>query len=388
MPTGAPVPLAGWAERQIRAFAESTGAAGVQALSGAGLLIERAAINGFAVPGAVSAGGGCQLIRARDGWVAIGLARMEDRTLLPALFDDGRLDPDDDGAIRAAMALGAAAQTVERGREMGLALAHLDEAPASPAATITATAESRRSRSGPPLVVDLSALWAGPLAGHLLWLAGARVVKVESRTRPDAMREGDPMLFALLNQGKSSVAIDLRDDADRNALIRLIRRADIVLEAARPRALRQLGIDADAMVREKPGLTWITITGHGVAGDAGNWVGFGDDCGVAGGLSAALRAATGTIGFVGDAIADPLTGLAAANAARRGWASGGGGRTILSMSGTVRAAIDEAGYGLNDTLRRWATSVGHPFPALPARQPTAPVAALGQDNPAWLGAPC
>ena len=42
-----------------------------------------------------------------------------------------------------------------------------------------------------------------------------------------------------------------------------------------------------------PGLVWITITAHGVQGEAANWIGFGDDCGVAAGLSAALHAATG-----------------------------------------------------------------------------------------------
>src|SRR5690606_6711881 len=140
----------------------------------------------------------------------------------------------------------------------------------------------------PPLVVDLSAIWAGPLAGHLLWLAGAEVVKVESRRRPDEMRAVDPGLFELVNQGKANLAVDFSSDAGKTALLDLIRRADLVIESSRVRALRQLGIDADALVREVPGLVWLTITGHGARGEAADWTGIGHDCGVAGGMSRAL----------------------------------------------------------------------------------------------------
>ncbi|CAN5251934.1 CoA transferase [soil metagenome] len=325
---------------------------------------------------------------ARDGWVALNLPRVDDRAVLPALFCNGELAVDDNEAVGAAMALHSAAEIVARGREIGLAIAHLDEAPAGPASIVSTIADQREPPAHVPLVVDLTALWAGPLAGHLLWLAGAHVVKVESSARPDAMRQGDPALFALLNQGKASVALDLRDPADRDALVALIRRADIVLEAARPRALHQLGIDGDTIVRETPGLNWVTIKGHGVLGAAGDWIGFGDDCGVAGGLSAALRAATGAVGFVGDAIADPLTGLSAATVAWDRWASGMGGRIILSMSGTVRAVMEMEREGLDVVLRHWANSVGRPFPTPAPRRPSAPVATIGQDNAAWLAVRC
>ena len=214
-------------------------------------------------------------------------------------------------------------------------------------------------------MVDLSALWAGPLAARLLGLAGATVIKVESLSRPDAMRDGDPALYARLNDGKTSIALDLRSAEGRDALIGLIRRARVVIEAARPRALAQLGIDADALVREVPGLAWITITGHGTCGDADNWIGLGDDCGVAGGLSGALLRATGTLGFVGDAMADPLTGIFAARQAATMLARGAGGRVIVSMSGVVRAALTAERrrdpLALTQNLRDWAAARGQPF---------------------------
>jgi crotonobetainyl-CoA:carnitine CoA-transferase CaiB-like acyl-CoA transferase len=243
-----------------------------------------------------------------------------------------------------------------------------------------------------PRVLDLSALWAGPLASHLLWLAGAEVIKVESRTRPDAMRKGDGQLFALLNQGKASVVLDFATIEGRNALHSLIAQADIVIEAARPRALAQLGIDADAIVRTTPGLVWLTITGHGAMGEAANWIGFGDDCGVAGGLSAALRAATGRPGFVGDAIGDPLTGIRAAGTAWANWASGKGGRFGLSMRGVVGEALAETrsdGAALDRALVGWAAAAGSPFPEV-RRRAVGSVSSWGADTQACLAecAPC
>ena len=168
-----------------------------------------------------------------------------------------------------------------------------------------------------------------------------------------------------------------------------------MIEAARPRALRQLGIDADALVRATPGLVWMSITGHGVGrgvaaddvAEAAQWIGFGDDTAVAGGLSAAMREASDTIGFVGDAIGDPLSGIFAARAMAERLASGVGGRMILSMSGVVAEALaserNRDGAALNHSLRQWAAASGLPFPAV-ARRAASPAAALGADNGCWL----
>jgi hypothetical protein len=238
-----------------------------------------------------------------------------------------------------------------------------------------------------PRVVDLSALWAGPLAAHLLWLAGAEVVKVESRTRPDGMRAGHSAFYALLNQGKASVALDFADANDRQALLSLIATADIVIEAARPRALAQLGIDAAKLVRTTAGLVWVSITAHGTAGESANWVGFGDDCGVAGGLSAALHAVTGRAGFVGDAIADPLTGMLAALVAWEAWKSPHGGRFGLAMSRVIAqclaAARDQDPSALELSLTAWSAAVGQPFPTV-NRRPIGALPSFGENTRSYL----
>ncbi|EKU74795.1 CoA-transferase family III [Sphingobium sp. YR657] len=379
------LPLAGWAEAQLQAIRALAGTPALAGLSGAQLLGERAALNGFSIPGRRSAGGGCRLYDAIDGQVALTLARADDRDLMPALFGDVGIESDSD--IVAGFATAQTSAIVTQGRQLGLAIAAIDEVPASPACRVMMTGGARPKRERQPLVIDLSALWAGPLAGHLLGLTGAQVIKVESRNRPDRMRAGDPLLFGRLNQHKANVAIDLRDAEDRAALIALIRRADMVIAAARPRALTQLGIDADALVRAVPGLVWVTITGHGAEGDAAHWIGFGDDCSVAGGLSAALRQASGRIGFGGDACADPITGIHAAHLGLAQWHGGTGAHLLLSMSAVVAEAIgwerarDDAGF--TATLQRWAAAEGDAFPVVESRT-MGPVAALGQDNEAWL----
>ncbi len=274
-------------------------------------------------------------------------------------------------------------------------MALLDEVPASRAVETLCQGTPRKRPDGHrPLVVDLSAIWAGPLAGHLFWQAGMDVVKIESPARPDLIRRDDPATFDLVNQGKASVLADLCVEAERAAVIALIRRADIVLESSRPRALRHLGIDAQALVREVPGLVWLSVTGHGAAGEAANWTGIGNDCGVAGGLSRAMAQVAGSIGYVGDAIADPLTGIVAAREGLRALAEGTGQRIGLAMSAIVAMALAEERAFDADTLTAellaWGSSVGSPFPHVPRRELTAEVRPLGADTDRYLGAllPC
>jgi crotonobetainyl-CoA:carnitine CoA-transferase CaiB-like acyl-CoA transferase len=312
--------------------------------------------------------------------IALNLARADDRELLPALFEVDAVKGVDE--IASLIARSETDALLARGVLLGLAIADAAGEQPLPACTrLTPAVTARRPARRAPRVLDLSALWAGPLAGHLLWLAGAEVTKVESRSRPDSMRGGD--FFALLNQGKASVAIDFDDSADRAALIALIARSDIVIEASRPRALEQFGIHADNLVQALPGLTWITITGHGTANGASDRIGFGDDCGVAAGLSKARRGASGRPGFVGDAIGDPLTGIRAAGAAWAAWASGQGGRIGLAMSGVVAEALAMTrarnAAAFDRVLIDWAAAEGEPFPIVPAR-PISAVAPLGADT--------
>jgi len=390
---GPAIPLARWASRKLAELAALTGSARIAALDGPTLLGERGSNGDYRINGRVSAGiGGSRLYRTRDGgWFALTLIRAEDRELLPALFLDEDIDTADDEAIARAVADHDCPDLLARGRDLGLPVASADETPASPPVEIMARGPRReRPPDHRPLVVDLSAIWAGPLLGHLLWLAGAEAVKVESLTRPDLIRRDDPATFDLINQGKASVVVDFHSQAEKAALVGLIRRADFVIESSRPRALRHLGIDAEALVREVPGLVWLSVTGHGATGAAANWTGIGNDCAVAGGLANALAEAAGEIGYVGDAIADPLTGITGALEAWQAYRSGEARRIGLAMSAiTARALAEERNHdstALTAELRAWGRAAGQPFPKVRRREMIEPVHEWGADTAAWL--PC
>ncbi|HEU4427115.1 MAG TPA: CoA transferase, partial [Myxococcota bacterium] len=269
---------------------------------------------------------------------------------------------------------------VERARLLGLAVAPADAPREAPASWLRIAAHGPSAAPRPlaaPLVVDLSSLWAGPLAARLLRIAGARVVKVEATRRPDGARRGNAAFFDRLNAGKASVALDFAECEGVARLRALLERADVVIESARPRALRQLGIDAEAWVRAQPGRVWLSITGYGRAAPGSDWIAFGDDAAAAAGLCWCVP--TGAPLLVGDAIADPLAGLHGALAAQRCWRRGEGALLDVALSGVVAHAIANAG------------AAREPCPAPVARPPrllgAAPprARALGADTRAELG---
>jgi crotonobetainyl-CoA:carnitine CoA-transferase CaiB-like acyl-CoA transferase len=374
-PLPCPVPLASCADGALAALASLAPPGAFTGIHGSRLLAERAAITGATRRGAISAGGSCRLLQAADGWIALNLARDDDASLLPAWLEEAIAG--DWGSIAAAVRTRRAQELVERGRLTGLAVA-LDAVPSTVAdGWFAAGAGHARdtARRARPVVIDLSSLWAGPLCGHLLHLAGADVIKVESTARPDGARQGPPAFFDLLNAGKSSVALDLGSGTGREHLRALLRRADIVIESSRPRALRQMGIDAAGIV--EAGATWISITAHGRDAEREGWIGYGDDAGVAAGLSRLMHEATGERVFAGDAIADPLTGLHAALAAWATYRAGGGRLISLALTGALRHCIDWGQVAISPDTRPGPS----PAAARPrARTPSGVARPLGADT--------
>jgi hypothetical protein len=353
-------------------------------VDGPALLAERAAFTGGTRGGAVSVGGACRLLPTADGLAAVSCARADDPALLGALIG-AALDPGDPWpAVARWLRERPGAELAERAGLLGLAAAPVGHvaAPADrhgpePADRHLSGFPDRHGpedpgqrdpglpdRHGPEdpgqrdpglpdqhgpelavagrplvprsvdglLVVDFSALWAGPLCAHLLGLAGARVVKVETPSRPDGARLGDPGFYRLLHAGHRSVVLDPATEAGRRAMAALVEAADIVIEASRPRALARFGLDAEAAVAA--GTTWVSITAYGRDIDR---VGFGDDVAAAAGLVA--WDGRGRPAFCGDALADPITGLTAAACAMTAPAGGGGRLWNVSMASVVAATM-------------------------------------------------
>ncbi len=389
-----PVPLASYAEGIVAALAALRPQSALGQLDGAQLLGERAALANYRRGGAVAPGGSCRLLPLADGWLAVNLARNSDWQLLPAWLETDAIF--DWATLGARLSSRRVAQCVERGRLIGLALAPLRQCEPSAASwcrELYRSPQPRRARPAAPLVVDLSSLWAGPLCAHLLHLMGAQVIKVESSARPDGMRQAESGFYDLLNAGKASVALDLTQPRARTQLRQLLLRADIVIEASRPRALRQLGIVAEEILEENPAASWIGISGYGREEPGANWVAFGDDGAVAGGLSQLLWDCTGRAMFCADALADPLTGLHAALAAWGSFAQGGGRLLSLALADVVAYAIGCAAL-TEPAARRvcaeeWSRALAHSDVAAPrARVIGSQARALGADTTqilAWLG---
>ncbi len=349
----------------------------VAAVPDARLLGERAALAGLERRGPVSVGGSFQAVPTADGWLGLSLSRPDDVAMVPALVEDPCDDPWT--AVSAWASHGTTSDAYDRARMLGLPAAAWPPVPSTRPA-IRRTSGGRRTRPERPVVVDLTSLWAGPLCAHLLGRAGCRVIKVESSRRLDGARRGTPAFYDLLHAGHESVTLDFTDPVDLHRLGDLLGRADLVLEASRPRALAALGIDAAAHVAR--GISWLSITARGRESDA---VGFGDDVAVAAGLAVVDG---DDLLPIGDAIADPLAGVAAATAAASALLAEEACLLDVSMLDVAREAVgpvaDATVTNIGDSW--WAETpmgrhrVANPF----ARGSTGRAAAPGEHNAVWL----
>jgi formyl-CoA transferase len=119
-------------------------------------------------------------------------------------------------------------------------------------------------------VLDLTRILAGPFATQRLGDLGADVIKVENPDGGDDTRgwgppfkEGVSTYFFAVNRNKRSVAIDLKREAGKALLIRLLERADVVVENFRPGTLERLGFGWEALRERFPRLIYCSISGYG-----------------------------------------------------------------------------------------------------------------------------
>jgi CoA:oxalate CoA-transferase len=122
------------------------------------------------------------------------------------------------------------------------------------------------------LVVDLTRVLAGPYCTMVLADLGARVIKVEAPGHGDDARRIGPFVdgrsayFMSLNRGKQSIALDLKDAADRTIFERLLARADVLVENFRPGVMERLGYGWPALHRRWPRLVLASTSGFGQTG--------------------------------------------------------------------------------------------------------------------------
>jgi crotonobetainyl-CoA:carnitine CoA-transferase CaiB-like acyl-CoA transferase len=171
------------------------------------------------------------------------------------------------------------------------------------------------------VVVDLSRALAGPHATQMLGDLGARVIKVEAPGHGDDTRGwGPPFVgeprqstyFLSTNRNKESIALDLKDSSeggDRDLLLRLVDRADVLVENFRTGVLERLGLGIESLLERNPRLVVLSITGFGHDGPEGGRAGYDQ---IAQG-EAGIMSLTGTgpddPQRVGVPIADLLSGM-------------------------------------------------------------------------------
>ncbi|MPZ14333.1 MAG: hypothetical protein GEU73_07895 [Chloroflexi bacterium] len=141
----------------------------------------------------------------------------------------------------------------------------------------------RASRDAPRLplsdicVLDLGMVWAGPHAGRLLAGLGARVVKIEGPNRPDGTRPDVGCLgaFGDLNRGKASLVLDLAHELGREAFLRLVSRADVLVENFSPRVMPNFGLDDSVLSAVNSRLVMLSMPAFGSDGSWAHAVAYG-----------------------------------------------------------------------------------------------------------------
>ncbi len=121
-------------------------------------------------------------------------------------------------------------------------------------------------------VIDLTHVLSGPYCTMYLAELGARVIKVEHSGHGDETRkfppsvDGSSAYFATVNRGKESIALEFEKQEDKELLLEMIRRADVVVENLRYATLEHLGLDYEALRRINPRLIYAAISAFGQTG--------------------------------------------------------------------------------------------------------------------------
>lgn len=115
-------------------------------------------------------------------------------------------------------------------------------------------------------VLDLSRLLPGPFCTLYLAQLGAEVIKIEDPKGGDGARGMSPDLFSLVNRGKQSVTMDLKQAEDVAIFKKMVATADVVIESFRPGVMDRLGVGYDVLKAINPKLVYAALTGYGQTG--------------------------------------------------------------------------------------------------------------------------
>ena len=251
-------------------------------------------------------------------------------------------------------------------------------------------------------VLDLTHVWAGPLATRVLADLGAEVVKIEAPMGrgPREYRGGLPLggwlgggppeqepwnvnaIFVKLQRNKKSVALDLKADAGRAVFLDLVAQADVVMENFSARAMPALGLGYEQLAEANPKIIYVAMPGYGCSGPYRDRVAFGPAVEPMSGLTTVMGYSPSEPRNTAMALMDPITAVngasAVLDAVRRRQRTGKGAFVELSLhEGGVAFCgpwLVEAQLGLQPIER-----IGNRHPAM---APHGVYPCAGED--AWL----
>ena len=264
--------------------------------------------------------------RAADGggWVHADVL-AEDRDLFELLAADGR----------------GAEQLAADAQECRLPVTPYRVAPAPWTWSRPPTSPMRRVHPRDVVVLDLTAMWAGPLATAQLAAWGAGVTTIEPPFRRDGLR-GSPAQFAALDRGKRRVPWDLRMADDRALFEAAIRGADVLVDSFSARVLPNLGYSADVLHRLNPRLTIVSVRAFPTTSAEASWVAFGRGVHAASGLGVVDgRPVPALLAYP-----DALAGLLAFGAILDALGGPGGESIEVSLGAAMAPLLGTAGRSL------------------------------------------
>jgi crotonobetainyl-CoA:carnitine CoA-transferase CaiB-like acyl-CoA transferase len=169
-------------------------------------------------------------------------------------------------------------------------------------------------------VVDISTVLAGPNAARYLADFGADVIKVERPGVGDSLRnmawrdprDGEGLWWKMVNRNKRTIDLDLKDDTDKEVLLRLLDDAQVLVENFRPGILERLGLGPEVLHARNAKLVITRVTGFGQDGPYAQRPGFASIAESMSGLAAISGEPDGAPLLPAIALTDEVTGLAAA----------------------------------------------------------------------------
>ena len=169
-------------------------------------------------------------------------------------------------------------------------------------------------------VLDLSTVVLGPYASQVLADYGADVIKIETPEGDSTRRTGPTTeagmgaIFMGVNRGKRSIVLDLKTASAREALLKLVDTADVLMHSIRPQKLAQIGLDPQALLARNPRLVYAGLHGFAEDGPYGGMPAYDDIIQGLSGSAALMERQTGTPQYFPTIAADKTCALVAAHA--------------------------------------------------------------------------